>query len=195
MKKVIIVIGLIAISAHCICQIRATTKEGLKAELSADGTWRYIDPDESVNISTEPCDCPYKYRIKEIEEYSRKNRKVLRSERIGTSSEGSSLRAFISQVGDFYGIYLVLHSNLGCMAPNSSTANFKFEDGTVIGLNHIGEQDCRDIMYFIGNATDYINIFRTTQLKEIHLTGTVGHSDITLDNGNYFITAFNCCIF
>ena len=195
MKKAIILIGLIAISTYCFSQIRATTKDGLNAELNGDGTWRYVDPDETFIVSTDPCDCPYEYRINEIDEFSRNHRKVIRSDRIGTSSDGNSLRAFVAQVGDFYGIYLILYSNLGCMASNSSTANFKFLDGSVIELRHIGDTDCRDIMYFIGNASDDIDIFRTKQLEKIHLTGTENYSDITLDKGMYFITAFNCCIF
>ena len=77
----------------------------------------------------------------------------------------------------------------------SAYAAIMFEDGSTLQLQHGGELDCASPMLFKADVSDHIETFRRKKVTTIRIQGTEYYSDIKLDKPDYFMDAFNCCIF
>lgn len=68
-------------------------------------------------------------------------------------------------------IGLALYADLGCVSPNDSKAYFKFSDGSVITINHLGEIDCNENVGLILPINDYLEAFTTKSISKLRLVG------------------------
>ena len=199
MKKILLVFVFLPLISYCYSQVTATLEDGTKLEFkTSNGIWAWIVDTASAQapeIATEPCNCLYEYMRDEIDEFTGKNIKSLTPTKIGASSSGIVLRASVGQVDSLFIVYLIYDGDLGLMSRGDSKAMFKFLDGSILTLYHIGDTHYGEPMAFGANASYDLNTFRTKGIEKIRLEGTKNSIVITLEKGEYFMEAFNCCIF
>ena len=199
--KGITVLALIFFCVLAYAQVPATTDDGRKVILNEDGTWEYIDNAEDEEITEEAekeCVCKYQFFINKKDEFSGTANRRLKPVKIATSDRGKRLDAYVGHQqtpeSNVYTLYLSFYENLGCMN-NSSFAAIKFEDGSMLKLQHEGALDCASPMLFKADVSSHIDTFRRKKITTIRMQGTEYYSDIPLEKSDYFMDAFNCCIF
>lgn len=206
--KNLILLALLFAPVLLLSQIQATTSDGRKVTLNADGTWKYADTPAPTPAAVSDC----KYIKNEVDSFTGDAEKTLKPVEIGKTNTGRKVFASLGKVGET--AFVTFKANgidLGCLSENRSKALLKFQDGKVREFTYRGKTDCgEDVSFLMLLITDElikgakevgpvqaetIGILKANALDQIRLRGTEFYTDIELsEEGKNYFTSYLSCI-
>ena len=168
-------------------QMEATTADGKKVILNADGTWKYAKKSATGAELEAQCE----YRINQTDATSGEIKRYTKLETIA-KDDNETFKVSLRRNGDIKYLVAIYTGDLGCITKESNIV-IKLLDGTVLRLPNeaSGGCDAGETMEFELDF-EIINKLSNSPFLRIRITGSDYFADLAPYQPNYFMNKLKC---